>query len=95
MTLEEKRQHRNKRCEQFLFKKIKDATNFFAVYRQGRDYTRMPAHQVHELAEYTGIDFNDLVSEYGFGSAVITFEVMDHYYHEMGNGTTIGQVQHA
>ncbi len=93
MTLEEKREYRNKRCAQFFFEKIKDDDRFLTVYKQNRDYVKMPAHQVHEISEATGVDFNDLVSEYGFGSAVIPFEVMDHYYHEMGNGNTIGRVQ--
>ena len=91
MTLEEKRQYRNEDCEKFLHKQKVGV--FLTFHRLGKDYTKMPAHEVHELSEATSVDFNDLVSEYGFGSAVIPFEVMDHYYHEMGNGNTIGRVQ--
>lgn len=90
MTLEEKRQYRNRRCGQFL--RQQNDGIFVTFHRLGKDYTKIPAHEVHELAEATGKDFNDLVSQYGFGSAVITFEVMDHYYHEMGNGSSIGAV---
>lgn len=91
MTLEEKREYRNKRCAQFLHKQ--KSSVFLTYYSSVKDYTRMKAIEVHQLSEDTGVEFNDLVSEYGFGSAVIPFEVMDHYYHEIGNGNTIGRVQ--
>lgn len=90
MTLEEKRQDRNKSCEAFL--QSKDEKLFWKYYRHKHNYTQMTAQQVHELAEDTGVDFNDLVAQYGFGSSVIPYEMLDHYYHEMGNGSGIGSV---
>lgn len=90
MTLEEKRDYRNKRCAQFLHKQDEDV--FMTFFRLHKDYTRMPAHEVHELSVATGVEFNDLVVKYGFGACVITFEIMDHYYSEIGNGSTIGAV---
>ena len=92
MTLEEKRDYRNKRCAQFLHKQ--KASVFVTYFRIDKDYTRMPAYEVDELAEATGIGFNALISDYGFGSAVIPFEVMDHYHAEMGDSVGVGQVQY-
>lgn len=90
MTLEEKRDFRNKRCAQFLHKQNEEV--FLTYFRLHRDYTRMPAHEVHDLAEACKVEFNDLVVKYGFGAAVITFEIMDQYYTELGNGSTVGAV---
>lgn len=90
MTLDEKRQSRNKRCEKFL--QSKGDKLFWKYYRHGHNYTQMTAQQVHELAEDTGVEFNDLVSNYGFGASTITYEIMDHYYAEVGNGSSVGAV---